>query len=257
MHASKYCRPSGRARIFRCAGAKSWYHRRMRTLIVLCAIATGCGTESGNNSTNNTTTPTNTTPTPTPPATTGDACAEIGPRFVDLVRAMPRGCQIDADCKIAPRAQVCDCDLAVTEATDLGDYDAVRAEMDAAQCANPFGCGDTTCPYRRLSDPGELYPRCNADKECEIVQVMTCERYEAAATGGIVSPGSCQDDDGCTILSHLNPCGCPESITKNFPALTHETIAEVIAINDARCELTCDECPATGTPTCEANSCTM
>ena len=86
---------------------------------------------------------------------TGGACEDIAARFTDEVRAIPRDCVTDADCKILPRAQSCDCDLAVSAASDTAGYEAVRAEADAEQCENPFGCATGECPYRRLSATGE------------------------------------------------------------------------------------------------------
>ena len=178
------------------------------------------------------------------------ACADIGGRFTDAVRAIGRDCVTDADCKLLSRAQACDCELAVTASADTAAYEAVRAEADAAQCANPFGCPTGECPYRRLSDPGELYAHCNAEGQCEVVQLMSCADYETKLQGGIAPASGCADDNDCTTRNDLNPCDCAEAVSVNFPFLTVQAIYEMIAINDARCNATCVPCPPPGTPTC-------
>ncbi len=198
------------------------------------------GTDTGNNTSNGT----------TPPVNSGQACAEIGPRFIDAVRALPRTCTINADCRIVERAQVCDCDLAVSRSSETAEYDAIRAELDTAQCANPFGCAVDKCPYRRLSEPGEVFAFCTDEGECETVQVLACSEFEARSRGGIVPPGGCTDASQCTIRADLNPCGCGESISSNFPFLTVQAVAEMMEINNTRCALSCAPCDPPGTATC-------
>ena len=194
--------------------------------------------------------PTNVTPN------NGGACGDIGPRFMEAVRAMPRTCLEDRDCIIVSRANICDCDLAVSNGSDTATFDGVRAELDAAACENPFnttvagGCANTDCPYERLSDPGELYARCNPDNECEIVSLLPCSEYEARAQGGIAAPGGCMTAADCELRTDLNPCGCQEGITRNFPFLAIEALNEMMEINNERCNVQCGVCNAPAAATC-------
>lgn len=208
---------------------------------------TNSGSDAGANNAVDTSTGGNTSTTST---TTGTACGEIGPRFIDAVRALPRTCVTDADCKIVSRGQVCDCELAVSASSDTAEYEAVRAEVDAAQCANPFGCAVDQCPYHRLSEPGELYAHCGEAGECEVVQILPCSEFEARSRGGIVPAGGCADATQCGIRADLNPCGCGESISENFPFLTVQAVAEMMEINRDRCSLDCAPCDTPGTPVC-------
>ncbi len=180
----------------------------------------------------------------------GGNCAEIGERFIEAVRGFPRECAADYDCEILPRAQVCDCDLAVARGTDKSTYDAVRAEADAAQCSNAFGCPPTGCPYVKLSEPGELYPRCNDEGRCEIVQVMTCEEFEQKADGGMVGASSCMMDTDCALRNDLNFCNCNEAVSSQFPALLTQSIYDVLRINGERCDVTCEGCQSPGGTVC-------
>lgn len=202
--------------------------------------------------------------TTSPDSGGGGACEDIAARFMDAVRAIPRDCVTDADCKILPRAQSCDCDLAVSAASDTAAYDAVRAEADAEQCENPFGCATGECPYRRLSTTGEIYGHCTEEGQCETLQIMSCTEYEARAQGGIANPGGCEVDTDCQLRNDLNPCDCAEGVTTNFPFLATSAIYELIQINDQRCgEVSCGPCEiaemavcatdADGTKYCSAN----
>lgn len=234
--------------------------RRVLVCIFVCAAACGTPTPSNNNATNggdtgggdnnvtDMSTASNQTSNTTP--NNGGNCSEIGERFQEAVRALPRDCAIDAGCQIAPRANVCDCDLAVSASADLTDYNAIRAELDGEACGNPFGCATGECPYRKLSEPGEIYATCNDENECEIVQILPCSEFEANASGGIVPPGGCMDNAGCTIRADLNPCGCGEAVSVNFPALAVQPIAEMIEINEARCNLQCMGCNSPGGAVC-------
>ena len=177
-------------------------------------------------------------------------CAALSEQFVDAVRAMPRTCSSNADCKLVSKAQVCDCDLAVTTSTDTSTYDQIRAQLDAGQCSNPFGCPTGECPYRRLADRGELVANCGDEGMCEVVQVLSCEEYEANAHGGIVASGSCMDDTQCQLRNDLNPCGCQEAISANFPFLTVQATQDMMDINDARCNVQCMGCPTPGDAVC-------
>lgn len=180
-------------------------------------------------------------------------CAAIGERFTDAVRAIPRDCVTDADCVLLPRAQVCDCDLAVSAGVDTAEYDAVRAEADAAQCANPFGCPMGECPYRKLSQPGELYPHCNDENQCEVLQIMNCTDYQDRAHGGMFGESSCMESTECTLRNDLNACNCNEAVSTNFPFLTVGTIYEVIEINNERCDVTCMGCQGPDGAVCGMN----
>jgi len=229
---------------------------RPHSLVFLSLIACGkpvanpnpdrdaAAADGGTDAPNNGTTPNN--------GATGD-CAEIGERFTDAVRAIGRECASDADCKLLSRAQACDCELAVTASADTAQYEAVRAEADEAQCANPFGCPTGACPYRLLSDPGEIYAHCNDEGVCETLQIMTCADYEAKAHGGVAPASSCMDSTECTLRNDLNACDCAEAVSVNFPFLTIQAIYEMIAINDARCDATCLGCEAPGGTTCALN----
>ena len=231
-------------------------------LIFLFVVAASCGTPTPSNSNSggrdtgqntsgdagDNTHTANSTIAPTNGGT--EACVEIGERFKEAVRALPRACVTDTDCMVVSRAQVCDCDLAVARSSDTVEHDAIRAELDAEQCSNPFGCPTDTCPYRRLSEPGELYARCGEANECEIVQLLPCAEYEARGHGGIVPPGACVAAAGCTLRNDLNPCGCNEAITTNFPALAVQPIREMIEINDRRCNLQCMGCNSPGDAVC-------
>jgi hypothetical protein len=227
----------------------------MRTIILLIAalFVVGCGKpEPGNNG--------NSTPNAEPQPDGGnngntnggtngssnssqDGCAELNEPFKDAVRAMPRNCVTDADCKLVARAQVCDCDLAVSATSDTAEYDDVRAQLDAASCSNPFGCPGNECPYRKLAEPGELYAHCGEGGECEVLQIMSCEQYEMNAMGGIASGGGCMEATDCTLRNDLNPCDCNEAVSENFPFLVIQSINEMMDINDARCDVQCTACP--------------
>lgn len=225
-------------------------------LAVALTIASSCGDpkpdpsspDAGPNNVNATTSTNGTTPNTQ--TNSGTACGEIGPRFIEAVRGLGRACATDADCKIASRAQVCDCDLAVSADADMASFDSVRAELDAAQCANPFGCSVEQCPYTRLSEPGELIARCGDAGECEVLQIMPCNEYEARAHGGVVPPGGCADNTQCTLRSDLNPCGCDEAISANFPFLTAQVTAEMMQINNQRCNVACMGCNSPGEAVC-------
>lgn len=230
-------------------------HLRTHGLACLFLVALACGTPTPDSSSdagvnNSTSDVSNATTDSSSPATNGedsggsDECVAIGERFIEAVRGMPRDCVTATDCTIVTGAQVCDCDLAVSATSDTTSYEAVRAEADAANCANPFGCPNGECPYRRLADPGELVANCSDEGMCEVVQVLTCDDYVAGAHGGLVPPGGCMDDTQCKLRSDLNPCGCPEAISDNFPFLTVQATAELIEINDVRCGYQCMGCNA-------------
>jgi hypothetical protein len=237
----------------------------MRTFIVLIAVAlgVGCGKptpgnnngstsnsnmspDGGNNNADNVTTNTS--------GGTGSGgggiCVNIGEEFKAAVRAMPRDCTSDADCKLVERAQVCDCDLAVSASSDTAEYDDLRAQLDAESCSNPFGCPSGECPYRPLADPGELYAHCSDEGQCEVLQILSCEQYEERAHGGIANPGACMENTDCTLRNDLNPCGCNEAVSQNFPFLVIQSIAEMIEINDARCNVQCMGCESPGDAVC-------
>lgn len=183
----------------------------------------------------------------------GGECADLAEPFKDAVRAMPRDCVTDADCKLVQGAQVCDCALAVSASSDTAPYDDVRAQVDAAACANPFGCPDDSCPYRVLSEPGELYPHCSDEGQCEVLQLMSCEQYEMNAHGGIGTETGCMDNSECTLRNDLNPCNCNEAVSANFPFLVIQSIYEMMEINDARCDVQCMGCESPGEAVCALN----
>lgn len=236
---------------------------RLFTLLLAIALAVGCGkpapgnngsndnagsngaADAGNNDTNG--------GTSNASNSGGGECADLADPFKDAVRAMPRDCVTDADCKLVQGAQVCDCDLAVSASTDTGEYDDIRAQVDSAGCANPFGCPMDMCPYRVLSDPGELYAHCSDEGECEVLQILSCEQYEEKAHGGIAAETSCMENDECALRDDLNPCDCNEAVSQNFPFLVIEAIREMIEINDARCNVQCMGCESPGDAICGNN----
>lgn len=230
----------------------------MKLALLLSCLLVACGTPTPSNNTDSDAGPNNATDTAvnnvstsgTSMQTTGTECAGVGQQFIDAVRALGRSCVTSADCKVAPRANQCDCDLAVSASADTTEFESLRADLDAAQCSNPFGCAGGTCPYKKLSEPGELVAHCGDDGECEMVQVMPCSEYEARAHGGIVPAGSCTDSTQCVIRADLNPCGCGEAISTNFPLLTTQATADLIAINDARCNVSCMGCNSPGAAVC-------
>lgn len=234
--------------------------RDLVTMAVLCFALAACGNPTPNSSNNQPDGGSIDTGTTSGEADTGGGgnngvdCAAVSEQFIDAVRAMPRTCATSDECKIVNQAQVCDCDLAVSVSTDTATYDALRTQMDAGQCSNPFGCPTGECPYRRLSDPGELVANCNDDGMCEVAQVVSCAEYEANANGGIVASGSCMDANQCQLRSDLNPCGCAEAISSNFPFLTVQATIDMMEINDERCNVECTGCDTGAQATCGSNA---
>ena len=83
-----------------------------------------------------------------------------------------------------------------------------------------------------------------------MVQVLSCADFRADSHGGLIATGSCTDATQCTIRADLNPCGCGESFSVNFPFLTTQAVTEMIGINTKRCGLDCQGCAPPGDVAC-------
>ncbi|GEM_PF-5898251 len=182
----------------------------------------------------------------------GKACEPLQDSFIDAVRGLGRSCFDHVDCQLALRAGPCDCAIGIGPGqqdtadfqSNIDTFDAQRTLLDDNQCRNPFTCVGNKCPnYNTLSNPGELIPRCRGG-ECEVVQLPSCADYESKKTGGLFTKSECESKADCSIRTNLNPCSCPEPVSKNFPSLVGGVIREIIDINNARCGTTCGGCPS-------------
>lgn len=184
-------------------------------------------------------------------------CIELQSQTAEAIRALPRGCSADSDCMVVPRAADCECDNAINASADLAPFEDLLGELDDAQCGHPFTCSQPMCP-----EPGasfEILAECQlreGEQTCGLRETFTCDAIEAGATGGLVNSGSCTDHEDCVLRNDLNPCGCDEGITNQFPLLSASAIAEEIEFNGSRCNFTCDACPEVAEARCVDNVCT-
>jgi hypothetical protein len=184
-----------------------------------------------------------------------EVCETTGNAVADAIRALPRDCEIDSDCRIVERAGNCECANSVNADGDIASFEAALADLDENMCVHPFAsCGATQCDYERGYRESELIGQCIA-RECVVTETMKCEEFVDNIYGGLVPPSRCETADDCTLRSDLNPCGCTEAVGVNFPFLAAQATFDLISINQRRCVFSCDACPQVTEATCEQNVC--
>ncbi len=173
-----------------------------------------------------------------------EVCGDVQNRMIEAIRGMPRDCNTDADCVIVPRAGQCECNLGVKSTSDVPGFQSVLQELIDNACTHPFACSQPTCSYDTGTafEPKELVATCE-DNTCKLIEVMQCDAYAQRVNGGVSPSGNCLTDDDCTLRTDLNPCGCAEGISTNYPILTAEGVYNMMSVNMQRCSFSCDGCP--------------
>ena len=216
--------------------------RRLAYACVAIALLFGCGeSEADNNDGNN--------------GNTAETCETSGNAVADAIRALPRACESDAECRVVERAGNCECANAINAMADTSEFDAALANLDANMCVHPFaGCGAAQCAYERGYRDPVLVAQC-VESECVVAEAMSCAEFEQNIYGGLVAASRCETANDCTLRNDLNPCGCQEGVGTDFPFLAAESIYNLIGINRDRCDFTCEACPAVTEAACVQNVC--
>ncbi len=234
-------------------------------LMFVFAMALGCGSEDtdepasnqvSNGTTNNTANNASTNNASNQTGNNGVDCIAAQNDVASAIRALPRECITDNDCIVVERAANCECANSVSFRSDLSEFEESLSRLDAGSCGHPFACAQQSCSYDSGFTPSELVPVCDVDQTCTLREALTCDAFADGAKGGLVTAGACNSDEDCVLRDDLNPCGCDEGVTNQFPVLVAQSIYDLIELNTTRCDFTCDSCPTVTEARCIDNLCT-